>query len=150
MEKKMIAVRALAIIGTALVWIPILTTLVTGIVGSIYAKTFRMDYLMPAELFPLVGVGSLLLLIAALLARSRRKWIIWSLVAMILTLVGGQVLASVSGLASGRTEPEGIWWGIVLASIGLYTLTIISMGIGGILLIKSVHLKELVEPERPS
>lgn len=150
MKKKMIAVRALAIIGTSLVWIPILATLVTGIVGSIYAKTFRMDYLMPAELFPLVGVGSVLLLIAALLGRSQRKWIIWSFVVMILTLVGGQVVASVSGLASGRIEPEGIWWGIVLATIGLYILTIIAMGIGGILLIKSAFMREPAEPELPS
>ncbi len=150
MKKKMIAARVLVIIGTVLVWFPILATLFTGIIGSINAKTFRMDYLMPAELFPFVGVGSVLLVIAALLARSTRKWIIWNLVAMILTLVGGQVVASVSGLASGRIEPEGIWWIIVLATLGLYAISVITMGIGGILLLKSCFRHEVVEPDQPS
>ncbi len=146
MKKNLLAVRILAIIGTVLVWFPILATLVTGIIGSIYMKAARVDYLMPAELFPFVGAGSLMLIIAALLARSQRKWILWSFAAMILTLVGGQVVAMVSGLPSGRIEPEGFWWGVVLGSIILYILTIIAMGIGGILLIKSAFAHQEEKP----
>lgn len=150
MNKKIVWARILAIIGTVLVWFPILAMLVTGIVGSIISKTFRMDYLIPAELFPAVGVGSVILIIAAFLARSQRKWIIWGFVAMILSLVGGQVLASVSGLASGRIEAEGVWWVLVLALLGLYAVLVIFMGIGGIRLIKSAFSRKLSEPATSS
>lgn len=145
MNKKKLAAGILAIIGTILVWFPILFTLVTGIIGSIQMKALRVDYLMPAEFFPFVGAGSILLIIAALLARSWRKYIIWCFVAMILVLVGGQAIAYFSGLATGEIEPQGFWWILVLSTIGLYTLGIIAMGVGGILLIKSCFTRTPAE-----
>ncbi len=53
-------------------------------------------------------------------------------------LVGGQVIASVSGLASGEIEPQGIWWMLVLASLALYDLAVILIGVGGVLLIRDL------------
>jgi hypothetical protein len=58
-------------------------------------------------------------------------------------LVGGQVLAVVTGLASGETEPAGWWWALVLASIVVYSLALVVIGVGGLLL-----LRDLFKPPR--
>jgi peptidoglycan/LPS O-acetylase OafA/YrhL len=104
---------------------------------------FRFDYLMPAELFPATLVGGGLLIWAALRARSRRRLIGWGLGIAVGLLVGGQVLAVVTGLASGETEPAGWWWALVLASIVIYTLALVVIGVGGVLL-----LRDLFKPSR--
>ncbi len=57
------------------------------------------DYLMPSELFPLAG--GLLLLWAALRARTGVGRVAWSLGIAVGALAGSQVLAVVTGLASG-------------------------------------------------
>ncbi|MDO8914902.1 MAG: hypothetical protein Q7W16_02315 [Coriobacteriia bacterium] len=67
--------KGLAIAGTLLVWSPIVAMLVTSIPGSVRSMRFRLDWLMPAELSPLVAVGAILLLAAVLLARARRGWV---------------------------------------------------------------------------
>jgi len=72
---------------------------------------------MPAELFPAALVGGGSLLWAALRVRLCRRLIGWGLGVAIGLLVGGQVLAVVTGLASGETEPAEAWGVLVLASI---------------------------------
>ena len=52
--------------------------------------------------------------------------------------VGGQALASVTGLASGRTEPTGWPWALVLASLALYVLALVILGVGGVLLVRDL------------
>ena len=65
MEKKVILTKVLAVIGTVLVWFPIVATVVLSIVGSIRSHIFLFDYLLPLELFPVALVGGGLLLCAA-------------------------------------------------------------------------------------
>jgi hypothetical protein len=60
-------------------------------------------------------------------------------------LLGGQELAEVTGLASGETEPAGWWWALVLASIVVYSLALVVIGVGGVLL-----LRDLFKPSRLS
>ena len=48
------------------------------------------------------------------------------------------MLAVVTGLASGETEPAGWWWALVLASIVVYALVLIAIGIGGLLLLRDL------------
>jgi len=93
---------------------------------------------MPAELFPSELVGGMLLLWAALRERARRKLSIWSFVAAIVLLFGGQGIAIVTGLASGETEPGG--WAMALTLAGLigYILALIALGVGGVLLLKDL------------
>jgi hypothetical protein len=50
-------------------------------------------------------------------------------------LAGGQALAVVTGLASGETEPGGWQWVLVLASLAIYSLALVAVGLGGILLL---------------
>ena len=135
MEKKGVLTKVLAVIGTVLVWFPIVATVVLSMVGSIQVHTFLFDYLMPLELFPVALVGGGLLIWAALRARSRRGLIGWGLGIAAGMLVGGQVLAVITGLASGQTEPTGWFWTLVLVSIGIYSLALVEIGIAGVLLV---------------
>ena len=142
MDRRGVLTRLLAIVGAVLVWIPILFTVLTSIVGTISSRVFRFDYLMPAELFPVAFVGALLLLWAAMRARSHQQLIGWGLGGAVVFLGGGQLYAVASGLASGATEPTGWPWALVIASIALYSLALIEMGIAGILLVRTVHLPQ--------
>ncbi len=143
MEKKGVLTKILAIVGTVLVWFPILAPVLLSVAVIIKERMFRFDYLMPAELFPATLVGGGLLIWAALRARSRRRLIGWGLGIAVGLLVGGQVLAVVTGLASGETEPAGLWWALVLASIVVYSLALVVIGVGGVLL-----LLDLFKPSR--
>lgn len=139
MDKKIILPKILAIVGAMLAWIPILFTIITSIVGSIARRTFLFDYLMPAELFPIALVGGLLLLMASWRAHSHRKPIGWGLFAMVVFLFGGQVIAIVSGLASGAHPPTGWPFVLTVSSIILYSLALIETGIAGILLLRRIY-----------
>jgi hypothetical protein len=134
MEKKGAFTKTLVIAGTVLVWLPILAPLLFTVGPLIRARIFRLDYLMPAELFPLALLGGGLLLWAALRARARRALIGGSLASSVVLPVAGQALAAVTGLASGRTEPTGWPWAFVLASLALYVLALVALGVGGVLL----------------
>jgi hypothetical protein len=136
MEKKGLLTKTLAGAGTALVWFPILAPVLLTVVLLIAEGEFRLDYLMPAELFLFALAGGLLLLWAAIRARSRRGWIAWSLGIAAGLLVGGQALAVATGLASGATAPGGWQWALVLASLAVYVLALIALGVGGVLLLR--------------
>lgn len=138
MQNKRTLTQTLAILGTLLVWIPLLAPLLFSALFFLQTNLLRFDYLMPAEmsLFALLGGG--LLLWAALRARRRRGWIGWGLGVALAMLVGGQALAQVTGLASGEIEPAGVWWTLVLASLGVYALAVLVMGVGGVLLLRDL------------
>jgi len=138
MEKKGVLTKILAIVGTVLVWFPILAPIVISAVVTTRSHRFRFDYLMPAELFPFALVGAGLLIWAALRARSRRGLIGWGFGIAVALLVIGQVLAVVTGLASGETEPVGWPWAVVLTSLVVYSLAIVVTGVGGILLLRDL------------
>jgi hypothetical protein len=135
MAKKGSLTKILTVVGTVLVWIPVLAPILFAAASLIQAGVFRIDYLMPAEIFPIALAGGCLLLWAALRARARRGLIGGSLAGAVILPVAGQALASVTGLASGRTEPTGWPWALVLASLALYVLALVVLGIGGVLLL---------------
>ena len=124
-----------------MVWTPLVFTILTAIIGTISDHMLRFDYLMPAELFPVALAGSLLLLWSALRARSKIKIISWGLAAAVFFLISAQVIAIVSGLASGAIEPTGLAWMLALTCIFLYSLALIEIGIAGILLTRELFHK---------
>lgn len=138
MDKKDLLTKILAVVGTVLVWLPILAPLFFSAFFLLAVRRFRFDYLMPAELFPLVLVGGALLLWAALRSRCQRALIGAGFGLSAGLLVGGQFLAVVSGLASGDTEPEGAWWMLLLASLIVYTLAVVATGVGGVRLLRQL------------
>ena len=139
MGDKGVLTKILAVAGTVLVWLPILFTVLTGIIGTIASRVLRFDYLMPAELFPVALVGGALLLWAAYRARSQTRPIGWGLVAALVFLFGGQAIAVVTGLASGAREAAGWPFILALGSIVLYTLAVIEIGIAGVSLVRNLY-----------
>ena len=135
MSEKHVLTGVLAGAGTALVWFPILAPILLSLVVMVSNHTFRFDYLMPAEFFPFAFAGGGLLFWAALRANARQRLIGWGLGITGFMLVVGQVLAVVTGLASGKIAPTGWWWLLVLASLAIYSLALVAMGIGGGLLL---------------
>lgn len=140
-EKRNAPTKILAISGTVILWLPIIFMLITSVFGTVYARRFRMDFLIPAELFPIELLGALLLLWAAWRAHLNRKSVGFGLVAALVFLVGSQVIAVISGLASGKVEPTGWIFVIVIAILALFVLSIIEIGISGILMIRMLYRK---------
>ena len=132
MKKNDILTKILAIVGTALVSLTILAPMVFSVIRVLSGRIFLFDYLMPAELFPLALVGGTLLLWAALRAHLHQKLIGWSLGLSIASLFGSQLLAVLTGLASGETDAAGLPWALVVALLAAYILLLIVLIIAGI------------------
>ena len=121
-----------AVTGSVLLWIPIGLMIVTAIIGSLSAGKLLMDYLMPAELFFLVLAGWILLIIGSALSQTMRGPVGIIGAASVVVLIGSQILAVVSGFASGVVPAEGPIWYLVLGMLILYDLLVIVLGILGI------------------
>jgi MFS family permease len=140
-EKRGVFTKILVVAGTILVWIPLLAPVLFSTGAFIRSGMFRFDYLMPAELFMFALVGGILLLWAALRARRRRGLIVGAFAAAIVLPVLGSAIASLTGLASGETEPGGWQWALVLAALAAYCLALVAVGVGGILLLYDLFRK---------
>ncbi len=138
MEKSSLLTRILSVTGTALAWLPILAPVLFCAIALLAGRGFHFDFLMPAELFLVALIGGGLLLWAALRAHSRRRLIGWGLGLAVALLVASQALAVVTGLASGETEPGGWQMVVVIAGIAAYTLALIAIGVGGVLLLRDL------------
>ncbi len=138
MSNKGILTKSLGIAGTALGWFPIVAPVVFSVGAFISRRVFRLDYLMPAELFPSVLLGGALLLWAAVRAKSNRRLIGWGLGVAAGMLFAGQAFAMVTGLASGQTEPSGFLLSILIGTLVIYIAAVIAMGVGGVLLLRGL------------
>lgn len=138
MDKKGIFTKALAIVGTVLVWFPLLAPLFFGLFAWSTEGVFRLDYLMPAELSFLVLAGGALLIWAAIRTRSHLALVAWSLGIAAAALVSSQLLAVVTGLASGETAVGGWQWALVLGLLMLYIAAVAVIGVGGVLLLRDL------------
>ena len=138
MEKKDGLTKTLAIFGTVLMWFPVLAPFIASMGLFIRSGMFRFDYLMPAELFPSALLGGVILLWAAVRAHSRQKLIGWGLTLAAVLLFGGQTIAVITGLASGRTEPTPLLMALVLTPIMIYALLLAVIGVGGAQLVRDL------------
>lgn len=138
MPKRDWLARILAVAGTALVWLPLLFTLVISVTTWIQRRMFRFDYLLPAEVFPITVLGAGLLYLASRRARLSFRPVGWWLLAAVALWLGGQLWAVVTGLASGRTELTG---GYVVGAglwIGAFVLATVAMAIGALGLLRAI------------
>ena len=140
-KQRTVLTKIFTISGTLLLWAPILFMLVTAVIGSIIGKALLFDYLMLAELFPIVALGLVLLVLASLLCKTFRKWFGWGSVAALAALTAGQIFASVSGLASGALAENGAAFAVVIVSIVFYNIIVVALAILGILLIRRLFQK---------
>lgn len=141
MKDKTILTKVIAVVGTILVWFPILAPVVLGIAALFTRGRFLFDFLMPAEIFPVALAGSLLLLWAGVRAHSRWKLIAWSLGIAVALLVGSQAIAVVTGLASGAIEPSGFWFILVMTVFAGFLVALIAVAVEGILLLRDLFRK---------
>ncbi len=127
--------KGLAIAGTILVLLPVVLPLVFGLIHLAGAGEFLFDWLLPAELLPVVLLGALLLVWAALRAKQYRGLITITIAISLLLLVFGLVYAQVSGLAQSPegTMPKAESFMTVL--VLLFDLGVLITGIGGVLLL---------------
>jgi peptidoglycan/LPS O-acetylase OafA/YrhL len=139
LKNKGTATKVICIAGTLLTWLPIAFTVLTSAVGTIATGRFHFDYLMPAELFPAAIAGAVLLLWAAWRSGLRFRMIGLSLVLAVLFLAGVMAIASLTGLATGETEPAGMPLIAVMSCLALYTVSLIAVGTGGILLWRDLY-----------
>jgi len=130
----------LSVAGTILAWLPLLAPLAfmamrqAGPGGG----DFLLDYLMPAELFPVALAGGLLLAWASLRGRLRRLPVLAGLAAMPLLLGAALASARLTGLADGTNEATGWRMTLLLALLGLYAATILALAIVGLLLTRDL------------
>ena len=129
--------KAVAYGGAILVWIPVLFALVTGAAATLMTGKLRVDYLIPAEMFPLELVGAALLLWAAVKVRKYVSHVTYGLVVMVLSLVAAQGAAVATGLASGKVEAAGWRFALVVGLIGTYIAAVVWECVLGIRLIKA-------------
>lgn len=128
-----------AVIGTILVWLPILIMLITSIIGSISAQMFLMDYLLPAEFFFVELIGWVLLVAASLMTQVMKIPVLITAILTPAALIIAMLVASLSGLTSGAIEAEGFIWMLILGMIMAYDILVAVMGILGIKLIVDIH-----------
>jgi hypothetical protein len=126
MQKNGAFSKILAVIGTVLVWLPLLAPLALGLVSLGASGIYRLDYLMPAELSFVVFAGGALLLWAAIRARAQRRIIAWGLGIAAVSLI---TLISFNDVIPGSLE-----WAVVIGLLIVYVLSIVGMGVGGVLL----------------
>lgn len=138
--------RTLAIIGTVLAWAPLIAPLVLTRWGALGTAEFNFDWLMPAELLPAAVVGGALLAWAALRVRARRALVAWGLAIVVVSLVGSQVVAVMTGLASGATEPTGLPVVLVGGMLAIYAAAVAELGVAGILLVRDAFAREDATP----
>ena len=141
MKKFDLLSYVLGIVGTALIWFPLLAPVVLGLTTLIYDGIFRFDYLIPMEVFPSVLLGGILLVWAARRLHSHLPLLGWSFGIAVALFFGTQLLAVVTGLASGENEAVG--WRVWLVMSGLvgYILALLVMAAGGLLLIRDLRLR---------
>lgn len=146
-KQKSALAKIFSVSGTLLLLAPILFMLVTAVVGSIAAKTLRFDYLMLAELFPLVALGLVLLVLGSITSRILPKWIGWASAAALILLAASMIFAQASGLSSGMQSAQSGAFSIVVIGIALYNVLILGIAILGILLVNKLFQKQ---PEAPA
>jgi len=138
MGKRDILTKVLTVAGTVLTAFPLLAPLIIAGLRFNAERGVRVDWFIPAELFPVVLLGGLFLLWAALRARLQRAWVAWSLGLALFFLFGGQALAMLTGLASGKIAAQGAWWVAVLATIAIYVICVAALTVNGILILRGL------------
>ena len=133
MGKKDALSKILAVLGTVLVWFPVLAPVLLGFFPLVTDGIYRFDYLMPVELGVVAFAGGILLIWGAFRARVRKKIIVWGL---------GLAVGSVAILmALGDVIPGSLEWRLAIGLLITYSLALIVTGTGGILLWKDLFGK---------
>lgn len=121
MKEHGVLTRALAVLGTVLVVLPLIAPLALGLLVMGRPGGFRLDYLMPFEVYPVTVVGMILLVWASVRARSRKGAMAIAIAVMLGGLVLMGIAAQVTGIASSPEQLEA-WRYALTAGLGAVSL----------------------------
>ncbi len=142
--------KILAVTGTVLAWMPVLAPTILAIGSLIRRGRFLFDFLMPAEVFPVVLAAWALLLWAALRSGRRTRLLAGCIILAVVTLVGSQAFAQVTGLADGRIGMESWQFFATMSVFFIYDLSVLATGVTGILLLTDLSRMKQPFPPGPS
>jgi hypothetical protein len=139
MEKKNVLTKLLAIAGTVLAWFTIALEVLFLVIRLVQSDRLLF-------VFPLVApAGGLLLLWAAMRARSRRAIIGWGVAVAAGSPIAAFGLFMFTWIALGGTgnvDPPGIFWLLMVLLLLAYTLAVVAMGVEGVLLLRDLFKTE--------
>ncbi len=145
MGNKGVMTKILAIIGTVLIWVPLLMMLVIAGLGYLQSGQFTLDYFLPEQILPLslaaLLVGGIFLLWAAIRARSRRAVIGIGLLIALILIISSNVVAITSGLAAGQSSTASPAYYTAVGGIIGFDILLIVIGNAGIGLIRDLFKK---------
>ena len=135
MNKRDALSKILTTVGILMVWVPILAPVFLGFISLGTNGIYRFDYLMPAELGLVIFIGGVMLFWVAIRAKSQRGIIAWGL---------GIAIGAITLLNTfGDVEPGSLRWAIVVGLLIIYSLAIVVLGVGGVLLWRNLDRKEI-------
>lgn len=147
MKTKIIWAKILTIGGIILVALPILAPIVFGLISLAGTGQFRFDYLMPAEYFPIVLIGAVLLLLAAIQAKKQVKLIAWLFGGVLISLTLLMIVPIATGAANDINGPTGIVLVALQTVLVLFWLAVIALLTGGIFLVVELFTKKAKEKQ---
>ena len=145
MRMKNVLAKIFAVCGAAITCGAVLFVLLTAAVGTFMAKHLLLDYLMLAEIFPIVVLGILLLFVASLLTKRLVRPFAYLSAAAVITLAGALLIASQSGLSSGAIPATGWQFALVVGLISLYDLLVVAIGVVGVVFAARLFHKPVVD-----
>ena len=133
MNKRDALSKILTTVRILMVWVPILAPVFLGFISLGTNGIYRFDYLIPAELGLVIFIGGVLLFWVAIRAKSQRGIIAWGL---------GIAIGAITLLNTfGDVEPGSLRWAIVVGLLIIYSLAIVVLGVGGVLLWRNLDKK---------
>ncbi|HOT25320.1 MAG TPA: hypothetical protein PLG84_06285 [Anaerolineaceae bacterium] len=132
MKGNLLLAKILTILGSVLVLVPVLLPFYFGFESLFTARGFSLDYMLPVFLSLVALVGGLLLVWACVLAKTGRKFVIWSFAAVVFFLAFSQLMSVWLGLASGRVAEGGWQMNVVAALLVFYWAALALLGAAGI------------------
>ena len=130
--------KTLAIVGTLLVVLPLVAPLALSLRSIGRPGGYRLDYLMPFEVYPVTLVGMLMIVWASFRARLHKRAVGITIAVMLGALVLAGVAAQVTGIAQSVEQLE-TWRYVLTAGLGVVSiLAQIALAVVGGMLVKDL------------
>ena len=130
--------KTLAVAGTVLVALPLIAPLVFSVRFLGRPGGFRIDYLMPFEIYPVTLVGVALLIWVAFRARERKREVGWAVGGMFAGILLAAAAAKITGIADSVERLETWRYALTAALGGLSLLAQVALVVIGWLLARGV------------
>jgi hypothetical protein len=138
MGKQDALAKTLAIIGTVLVALPLIAPFGLGLLMIGRLGGFRLDYLMPFEIYPVTLFGMVLLVWASFRARLRKRAVGTAIGGMLGGLALGSWAAQATGIADSVQRLQAWKYFLTGGLIGVSLLAQIALLVVGFMLVRDL------------